>query len=879
MLMPQGMSYIPSHFPCHIYLFHAGFRLVSFILFCGEWVYNAASFPVSDDVAITVPSRSSTPSLPMPQAKLIHVHRLPRRYLTDKSRETIVGTTGSTPLHFAAANGNTSIVSTLLQYGAQPDKADKHGVTPEMLARSNGWLECADLLAVAVRQSRRDGGGAAFPVASGVSEETVPATGRRRLQVKRSIDNALGKIKSSTTNLNEMYHQSKPSLTAQSSSSTTNPKESVTPFSSMGDYHFGRPDETPEFPSHASRRPSLPQISVVPQRLRKTSSSRPGSRPSLSKRPSSAGNGAEPPSPSLVQSTRAQYTVPRKPAPKLSFLNLFKKAHGDDGSSSAHGTGEQSNASTSSFSSVNWDPAPAPSGSGSRSPVSPMALSSSYNEPTHMPARLPNRFRQGSEGSTSLARAVDLHNALAQRHHHTNSETVDLEDEEYRPSARSPRSPGRDRSGSDNSEMRCSWRFGSSFDARDHSLSRPPGDSRSKPGILHKRAHSRSTSTGVAPTSVRFDSNSSGGSARGVPAGRLRESNSVGNFGNPSYDSGITSSQISESISPHVKDTTRPRHGGEDEEEEEEEYGHAISRYSPDPQSLHSVQHPNAANHDIQAEGSFPFDINQPPPDDTELSASRPSFDRSTLSTVTGAAPRPNSRDRGDSLSSAASSNVPELLRSNSSSISSETPPIRSPPSQAKVGLGLAPVPSSDSSPGVGARRQHTPVDIDIQEISSHAQAEAMVNQARQRILDDDGVSILQGAEGAGSGDNVPLSAKLAAFGKTLAVERMFKEERDRQAASSASEAEGGDMMTPISRDAPFGQEQRSDNPGRRPSLTGKPRRRSRRPNTSEGPTTQGQSPSSISYTCFELTPPHSGTNESGSRPTPCSCFPTDGIS
>ncbi|EIM79926.1 ankyrin, partial [Stereum hirsutum FP-91666 SS1] len=52
----------------------------------------------------------------------------------------IVGSSGSTPLHFAAANGHTNVVLLLLLHGARADRADKHGVTAEMVARQGGWV-------------------------------------------------------------------------------------------------------------------------------------------------------------------------------------------------------------------------------------------------------------------------------------------------------------------------------------------------------------------------------------------------------------------------------------------------------------------------------------------------------------------------------------------------------------------------------------------------------------------------------------------------------------------------------------------------------------------------------------------------------------------
>ena len=58
----------------------------------------------------------------------------------------IVGQAGSTPLHFAAANGHVPIVRILLACGAIHDKADKHGHTPRMLAEANAHDEVVETL-------------------------------------------------------------------------------------------------------------------------------------------------------------------------------------------------------------------------------------------------------------------------------------------------------------------------------------------------------------------------------------------------------------------------------------------------------------------------------------------------------------------------------------------------------------------------------------------------------------------------------------------------------------------------------------------------------------------------------------------------------------
>ncbi|ORZ13308.1 ankyrin repeat-containing domain protein [Lobosporangium transversale] len=54
----------------------------------------------------------------------VNARRLPRKYSNEKSVQT-VGTTGSTPLHFAAANGCLAIVDILLRHGAIVDMTDK----------------------------------------------------------------------------------------------------------------------------------------------------------------------------------------------------------------------------------------------------------------------------------------------------------------------------------------------------------------------------------------------------------------------------------------------------------------------------------------------------------------------------------------------------------------------------------------------------------------------------------------------------------------------------------------------------------------------------------------------------------------------------------
>lgn len=55
---------------------------------------------------------------------------------------------GSTPLHFAAANGHAGVVQILLTCGAIPYKSDKNGMKPETLAEINGHTDVIRVLRV-----------------------------------------------------------------------------------------------------------------------------------------------------------------------------------------------------------------------------------------------------------------------------------------------------------------------------------------------------------------------------------------------------------------------------------------------------------------------------------------------------------------------------------------------------------------------------------------------------------------------------------------------------------------------------------------------------------------------------------------------------------
>ncbi|KAG9316414.1 ankyrin repeat-containing domain protein [Chiua virens] len=227
----------------------------------------------------------------------VNAPRLPRRY-SDRNRDTtapIVGTSGSTPLHFAAANGHLAVVRTLLSCGAVPDRADKHGITPELIARQNGWIECADTLAEATtsKVSPQSNPASHQRSTSACPVENLEASLRKRLHFKRSVDRTLSgaggtsdpEVKSSHRSDQEpLSHDSQPRDNSVSTAAQT-------------------------IPIVSGRRPSLPQAldesSITPSFTRCS-------------RPRSAGTGAD----------------SRKLHSKISLLSLFKKSNADGSSSS-----------------------------------------------------------------------------------------------------------------------------------------------------------------------------------------------------------------------------------------------------------------------------------------------------------------------------------------------------------------------------------------------------------------------------------------------------------------------------------------------------------------------------------------------------------------
>ncbi|KFH64315.1 hypothetical protein MVEG_10140 [Podila verticillata NRRL 6337] len=77
----------------------------------------------------------------------VNSRRYPRKYSGEKTMGAqTVGTTGSTPLHFAAANGCLAIVEVLLRHGAIADLTDKYGSSPLSVAIARNHPEVASVL-------------------------------------------------------------------------------------------------------------------------------------------------------------------------------------------------------------------------------------------------------------------------------------------------------------------------------------------------------------------------------------------------------------------------------------------------------------------------------------------------------------------------------------------------------------------------------------------------------------------------------------------------------------------------------------------------------------------------------------------------------------
>lgn len=634
------------------------------------------------------------------------LHRLPRRY-SDRNRDAaapIVGTSGSTPLHFAAANGHLSVIRTLLSRGAAPDRADKHGITPELAARHNGWVECAEVLAEATAAARPNPLSHQRPPPS-CPVEHLEASIRKRLHFKRSVDHSL-----SSGGVSDP--EAKPSLLSSDHESLTQDSRLVDAPASQA------------IPSLFARRPSLPQ--ALDESSIKTSF------PTRSTRPRSAGTGAD----------------SRKLHSKLSLLSLFKKSNVDGSSSSV----------------ASESPVPPSSPSRPVPILTPLALSS--NTPPVSPRSIPTplsssprdiphfqhkHHRLGASASLTNVRAyplhpADLHNVLtAERsRNHTVTGISGLDED----------------SGS-----------------ADGSISGTP----IKSGIL--RMHNRSLSgqgsvsqPGSLPRSIRFERSASEssqypGRARS-PSTRTQLENRMRSLGIASHEDEFDRIPDTIEESPVVPNAIPPvlvniivNH----DDDPEEEYGVPLSK-----PELHAVQDHSSTN------SHLPFSINVPPPTDDASAESRLRGDSvSSASTTASTSTYPQSSS-SDATWSIATPSTPHLLGS---------PRIR--PALGEYEADL------EDTHGIHQRshRLQFPFDIDTLTISSHAQAEELVQRAQQSIMNMEQCLEQNVAKDLETG-RTPLSAKLAAYGESLAIERRLKEKSAAQDPADVARSNGMSLLS-----------------------------------------------------------------------------------
>ncbi|GAA5938768.1 uncharacterized protein JCM15063_004863 [Sporobolomyces koalae] len=155
--------------------------------------------------------------------------RLPRRYTNERSKTSglAAGTQGSTPLHFAAANGHVAIIKLLLSYGANPTAAEKHGLTPETIALEQGYVEAADALRT-WQPLVPERGGISDDAASIRSKASLRSLGKKRLHPQRSFDAIATKISQHASHPHLPGLHSSPSVASLSSlgSSSVSPNAS-----------------------------------------------------------------------------------------------------------------------------------------------------------------------------------------------------------------------------------------------------------------------------------------------------------------------------------------------------------------------------------------------------------------------------------------------------------------------------------------------------------------------------------------------------------------------------------------------------------------------------------------------------------------------------
>ena len=775
-----------------------------------------------------------------------------------------MGTSGSTPLHFAAANGNTDVVTLLLLHGAHADRADKHGVTPEMLAQENGWVECAKALNDWILNKDQDlrarEGYDARPGSSTGSHPheqqpsryaDTPFSSRKCLHVKQSIDTALNMLKSIDSQ----------SRVAHSSQHSTPPSSPHRPF---GEYSFYPQDPLVSLPIDPTvRRPSLPHVLQLSNENIHDLSNSLSESPSQ-RRPRSAGTGSdEMPEQEIIFPLYGRGGYGRKLSTKYSLLNLFKKAQPGENSGGSGNIPEVTSTRDSPGDSAFFGPTISLPLQSHSSQLSDSNENPHPTDPSTSTSGPGVRFDRGSDASNKSARlipqaqsltssmtrkalgtpprsniplALELQMALAQQQQQrirpsvpgTPSEiprAVLDADERGKPSSPlarfTPIHSGHNRNTSVSS-------LNGTLDAThvqdsdavvesDTNLELESGKPSPSPRPI-LRAHNRTPSTGQGfapnPRTLRFDR-------------RVRDKTTDSPMLR-SYDSSGSLSKLRVQTSEQEPHATLIEVGELDHEDNygvpilpSTDFGSSLDKTLNVPSVL--LQRQRGRSFTSSSESSlspiltgdsvtdptmtainadFPFSIDRPPSltmEDHEGSSSPP---YGLLAPVPA-----DTRDRGDSLSSDSCTSDcrnPQLSFTSGSGAS----PLLSTPGNGSIFsqdkdklISFFRDEVLEANGGLNERRTHAPLDIDvtsISSISSHAQAEALVERARQEALDlastQDSSLLLSGT------GRTPLSARLAAYGESLALERKLREQKEqRESTRKESRNAAGLVLSPLS--------------------------------------------------------------------------------
>ena len=703
-----------------------------------------------------------------------------------------------------------------------------------MLAQQNGWVECVKVLNNWILNKDQDlrdreGYDARPGSSTGLhSHDQEPShsadivssfSSRRGLNVKQSIDTALNKLK----------YMDSHSRTAHSSLASTPP--SPPPPLPFGEYSFYPVDPSANLPIDSTvRRPSLPHVLQVHsnEHIHDRNSSLPDSLPKSpnQRRPRSAGTGSD-------QTPEQEVTFPvygrggygRKLGSKYSLLNIFKKGQSSEASGSSGNLAEaastrdspddpssitQSHSGQLSNTKLNENPSSAPASrpgfphrGSDASNISTRSQAHAVTSSTSpMTRKVSGPLRTSPRSNIPLALELLAQQQQQPRIRHTVSGTNDMPrtvldaDERGKPSSPlarfTPIHSGHNRGGTSVISLDGTTQDNNIVATSDATSPSP------RPGIL--RAYNRTPSTGQGSASnsrtLRFDpppSNDRKVRDKSTDSPMLK-----------SYDSSGSPSKLkvqTNDVNEQEPGATLINVG---ELDHEDSYGVPIL---PDMEIASSLEKSlnvpsvllqrqrgqsfasssesslspiltgdNVADPNMAAiNADFPFSINRPPSIAT-VDHEDPSSHRGLLSPA-------DTRIRGDSLSSDSSTSNPQLSFTSGSSTSQMV----STPGNASI----FPQDSDKSMPfvhdevlepahaykgGLNERRAHVPLDIDITSISSHAEAEALVERARREALDWASTPDFSPSS-SGTGRS-PLSARLAAYGESLALERKLREQR-----------------------------------------------------------------------------------------------------